>query len=134
MTDELKPLLPCPCCNGTPSLMHGPGGDIWVKCPVCGLQTEMHPNNAAIAAWNRRVRPDIASIDSVSLMAESVRRGLAEVEPIGIPNWLRTIIELRISHLQESVDASDYDENKYAWNFGIEELQDILEYRREDAE
>lgn len=42
----------------------------------------------AIAAWNRRVRPDITSIDSVSLMAESVRRGLAEVESSDIPDWL----------------------------------------------
>ena len=48
-----------------------------------------------------------------------------------LPEWVKTIINLRISHLQESVEATDYDDNKYAWNFAIEELQDILSLRRQ---
>jgi len=113
MTDELKPLLPCPCCNGTPSLMYGPGGDIWVKCPVCGLQTEMHPNNAAITAWNRRAEPD------------------------GLPEWLREKIQGSIHNAYECLDRSAPLNNKRSnrnWSVLIDALEWVLSLRREDAE
>jgi len=80
------------------------------------------------------VRPDIASIDSISLMAESVRRGLAEVEPIGIPDWLKKTIEHNLKYTessQKSCICSEVGERLIGY---ISALEWVLSLRREDAE
>lgn len=146
MTDELKP-LPCPWCGGKSKLIEshrfGPEDTTphyWkVSCNVIGCNGAAvniwYPSpEAAIAAWNRRVRPDIASIDSVSLMAESVRRGLAEVEPIGIPDWLKKRIEHNLKYTESSQKnciCSEIGERLIGY---ISALEWVLSLRREGAE
>lgn len=88
MSDEF---LPCPYC-GDEAVLQRSGPRVrqyMVMCRSCHACNGWKDTaEMAIASWNRRVRPDLASIDSISLMAESVRRGLAEVESSDIPDWL----------------------------------------------
>lgn len=120
MTAEpLKP-LPCPWCQSSDidivhvDIRQKNGQMVCMRCCGCGvtgpIETVENPNHeepVAIAAWNRRAEPE------------------------ELPEWVKLIIMRRISHLQESVDATEYDDNKYAWNFAIEELEDILSLKKE---
>ena len=113
----MKDLKSCPFCKGMGKTIFSTSKNKWraecanrhvtVKCPVNMRTHYFDTESEAIDAWNHR--------------ADSTE----------IPEWLKIIIKIRISHLQESVDATDYDDNKYAWNFAIEELQDILGQHQE---
>lgn len=133
MTAEpLKP-LPCPWCQKPPTIrnvfnMFGMVESVNVYCPEHTHGFKGKTQQEAIAAWNRRVRPDITSIDSVSLMAESVRRGLAEVESSDIPDWLVRRIKNVTYGYKHAGDGWGYRDG---YN---DAMKWILSLRREDAE
>lgn len=77
MTEELKP---CAHCGGTPAIMKGPGGDVWIKCTLCGIQTESHPNLKSVNEWNARHEPE------------------------ALPEWVKEAIEKRIEKSREKQD------------------------------
>ena len=61
------------------------------------MQTHLDDKDKVIAAWNTRHTPcDLSSIDNITLMAESVRRGLATVESDTLPQWTIDAIEKEI--------------------------------------
>jgi len=121
MTAEpLKP-SPCPWCQSSDidivhvDIRQKNGQMVCNRCCNCGasgpIETVENPNHEEVVAtfaWNTRKK-----------------------EPDKTYEWLKNIIENRIGHLQKWVDKTDYDDNKFAWNCAIEELQDILEQYRE---
>lgn len=100
MTDELKP---CPFCGGRPNSWHhrSPFGisnicDVYCNRDDHNVVVTGNSLEEAIAAWNTRHEPDLKSIDNLSLMAESVRRGLAEVQSDELPEWLGIILHNKL--------------------------------------
>lgn len=50
-------LLPCPFCGGEAEFTYGGSVHYLVECQDCEASTDMlHPEQAAIDAWNRRAR------------------------------------------------------------------------------
>lgn len=101
MTDELKSCANCGNAEIKPMHVCNSNRPLYrVKCYKCGMQTNLDDKDKVIAAWNTRYTPcDLSLIDNISLMAESVRRGLATVESDRLPQWAIDAIQKEISVL-----------------------------------
>jgi len=135
MTDELKPCTHCGNAEIKPMHVCNSNKPLYrVKCYKCGMQTHLDDKDKVIAAWNTRHTPcDLSSIDNISLMAESVRRGLATVEPDTLPQWAIEAIKTRIEKCRSEQDK--YNRvgpclERGVWYNRIEALKWVLALRK----
>ena len=148
MTDELKP---CPFCGSDDvyriigsEVMHcrhcgasGPWkiGYVWNSryddpiCPqfgVIGAACSDPENMCDQYVFCKRARElqktCLSSIDNITLMAESVRRGLATVEPDTLPQWA-------IEAINHMIDTCNIKNEDYALGY-LAALDDVLYLRK----
>jgi len=94
-----------------------------IRPKSCNMHFTREEMQRVIAAWNTRHTPcDLSSIDNISLMAESVRRGLATVESDTLPSW---VIEV-INHM---IDTCNIKNEDYALGY-LAALDDVLYLRK----
>ncbi len=124
MTDELKSCANCGNAEIKPMHVCNSNKPLYrVKCYKCGMQTNLDDKDKVIAAWNTRHTPcDLSSIDNISLMAESVRRGLATVESDRLPQWA-------IAMINHMIDACNIKNEDYALGY-LAALDDVLYLRK----
>ena len=124
MTDELKPCAHCGNAEIKPMHVCNSNRPLYrVKCYKCGMQTNLDDKDKVIAAWNTRHTPcDLSSIDNISLMAESVRRGLATVESDTLPAWAIDAIDERISQ--------EHRIGIYGYQHAVRQLEWVLSLRK----
>jgi len=131
MTNELKP---CPFC-GSKAELHmqnstDPNSFWFIRCSndECLIDTELDGRDVIIKCWNtRHTTRDLSSIDNISLMAESVRRGLATVEPDTLPAGV-------IESINIMIDTCNIKNEEYELGY-LAALDDVLSLRKpEDKE
>jgi len=146
MTDELKS---CPCCGAVNtddeevlviqfatqvdnSTLKREGTIFFIRCLNCGHigPLVLCPNGLSkkkiFAAWNSRYDA-LSTVDNITLMAESVRRGLATVESDRLPQWAIDVI----NHM---IDTCNIKNEDYALGY-LAALDDVLYLRKpEDKE
>ena len=127
MTDELKSCANCGNAEIKPMHVCNSNRPLYrVKCYKCGMQMNLDDKDKVIAAWNTRHTPcDLSSIDNISLMAESVRRGLATVESDTLPSWVIDVI----NHM---IDTCNIKNEDYALGY-LAALDDVLYLRKPEG-
>ncbi len=150
MTAEpLKP-LPCPFCGSGSEDLYCDGH--YVHCEVCNTTgPSVYPvpdDDAAIAAWNRRVEP-IGNSDELPIRSEV--KTFAEFMEVSLklndykggwrnktPDWLMSRLKDEVQDLQAALDFALYNEEKIGECVDVANyammIADVLSLRREDAE
>lgn len=93
--EELKA---CPCCDGPAYLVNGGPGNHFVKCAMCGLNSDDGDRGRMIAKWNRRSSPP--QNDAGVVIASLRKRYLAGARDVSGARKERT----RCSHYVQVLD------------------------------